>query len=162
MKLLIISKDHQWKSAKVTLHSQHPSLAPSKQRSRFHALAGQGNNKEPDERSPISVTISYFGYSLIASDAITYHRFGFEVGMPSERRTECKVNVLQLQLHHFPFYVTMLCRIHYFISECGASAANQVWVRHHRIMPPTENISLLLRTHKHILKSESHTSCWFS
>jgi len=39
--MLIISKDYQWKSAKVTLHSQHPSLTPSKQRSQFHALAGQ-------------------------------------------------------------------------------------------------------------------------
>lgn len=42
----------------------------------------------------------------------------------------------------------MLCRIHYLISQCGASAANQVWVRHPRIMPPTENISVLLRTHR--------------
>jgi hypothetical protein len=49
-----------------------------------------GNSKEPDERSPISVTISYFGYSLIASDTITNHRLGLKVGMPLEGITECK------------------------------------------------------------------------
>ena len=38
---LINSKGHQWKSAEVTLRSQHHSFPPSKQRSRFRALAEQ-------------------------------------------------------------------------------------------------------------------------